>query len=279
MGLLASYLLTLEPLTPGLAVTENTGVKARGLLYDLMSEVDPGLATECHDSEGPKPFTCSMLMGALVKTSERELQLGSGPYRLRYTALSEAVADALSTAFYRLYATATPLALGPLRFRVRRVSTASEEQFWARASTHEALLGTCRDRWRLRFHTPTVFKQQRGHMPLPVPGAIFRSALASWTAPWSKAPALNGDLLRYVNENVFPSRLEIRTKTVPLESATLTGFVGWVDLRVVNPLPAEVLCQLNALLEYTYYCGVGHGTPRGCGQVALLPPAAQPPSE
>jgi len=274
MGLIASYLLALQPLEPGAIVTGNTGVMARALLYGLLGQADPALWVECHESDGPKPFTCSMLMGRLAKDHAGQLRLGEGPYRLRFTALTEAVADALSTTLYRVYATGTEVTLGSSRFRLRRVITASEEQFWARASTHETLLGTPPStRWRLCFHSPTTFNQQRGHMPLPVPVSIFRSALATWNAPWSKAPPLRDDLLQFVNESVFLDRVDIRTRPFPLEGTTAAGFIGRADLRAMTELPGDVLTQMNALAEYLYFSGVGHGTPRGCGQVAVLPMA------
>jgi len=57
--MLASFDVRLEPLNPGLTVTQDTGGKARGLLYQLLAEVDEPLATEVHDAVGAKPFTCS----------------------------------------------------------------------------------------------------------------------------------------------------------------------------------------------------------------------------
>lgn len=273
MGVIASYLLRLEPLNPGATVHENLGVKSRGLLYELLGQEAPALATRLHDTDGVKPFTASALLGRLEHTADGQLRVGAGPYQLRYTALNEELIDALSTVLYRVYATATPVQLGDLRFRVRRVITASEETPWGHATTHERLLALPPAvRWRLQFHSPTSFNQQHGHMPLPVPVSVFRSGYGAWTAPWSKAPALAPDLLQQLEATVFPSRLEIKTRSLSLdEKAKAAGFVGRVDFRVVRALPPEILRQANALAHFLYYSGVGHGTPRGCGQVSLVP--------
>lgn len=237
MSLLASYLITLEPLNPGLPITQDTGVKARGLLYDLLAEGDASLATEIHDSNGLRPFTCTALLGRNDRGPHGEELLGSGAHQLRYTALNGAIAEALWKALERRHADACPLELGPFRFRIRRAVTGKSGDSWGQSSTY-ARLAQCppRDTWRLSFRSPTAFRQETGHLPLPVPVRIFGSALDRWNAFCPPDLQMAPDLLQVVSEAVFPAHLEIKTRTVGLEHGRFVGFVGRVDLVAVRTL-------------------------------------------
>lgn len=271
MSLIASFALTLEPLNPGAPLPAETGISTRGLLYHLLTGANPAAAATIHEDNGPRPFTCSSLLGRHRRGDDGRPLLADGPYRLRYTALTSALADVLSEALYRAYALGDPVRIGALEFRLRRVITASDQDYWARATTYDTLLGgEPRALWRLAFRSPTAFKQQFGHLPLPLPHSIFRSALSRWNAFCPAACAIEDDTLARVTEAVFPSALSVRTVSVPLEHGPFVGFVGRADLQAVRPLPEDHVRKLTALTEYLYYCGAGHGTPRGWGQVAVI---------
>lgn len=282
MSLIASFSLTLEPLNPGAPVPDETGISTRGLLYHLLGNVNPAVAAGVHEGDGPRPFTCSSLIGRHRRADDGRALLAASPYRLRYTALNSAVADVLSEALFRAYALGEPVRIGALEFRIRRVITASEQDYWARATTYDALLEIePRTQWRLAFRSPTAFRQQFGHLPLPLPHSIFRSALTRWNALCPAACAIEDETLARVAETVFPSAVSVRTVSVALEHGHFVGFVGRADLQAVRPLPDQHARRLTALAEYLYYCGAGHGTPRGWGQVAVIdsPPGREPEKE
>jgi CRISPR-associated endoribonuclease Cas6 len=271
MSLLASFNVRLEPSTPGLVGAEDTGTQARGLFYDLIGSTDPALSQAVHEANGPKPFTCSALIGRLERDGEGRMLLGSGPYGLRFTTLTQAVTDALSAALYQRYATGEPTSLGPLQFRIRRVVTASEEDYWGRAARYEDLLACPpRSLWRLSFRSPTAFRQQTGHLPLPVPTCVFRSALERWNAFGPASLRLNDDLEARLAEAVFPSFVDVESRKVTRRQGRFVGFCGRVDFEAIRKLPQEQLSALTALAEFLYFSGAGHGTPRGWGQVSVL---------
>ena len=297
MDPLSSFSVGLRPLNPGLAVTQDTGVKVRGLFYELLKEADEGLATSIHELNGAKPFTCSALLGPSGRTergragvhpgggrpettkitppatsrTRASALLGDRPYRLRFAALSSETAEALWHALFERQAARRPIALGPLAFRIERLAMASERDYWAQAATYQQL-ARCppRDTWRLRFRSPTAFRQRTGHLPLPVPACVFGSALQRWNAYCPEPLRMDEALLETVAEAVFPSHVDIRSVRVPLEHGSFIGFVGRADFTAVQPLPDEVLAQITALAEFLYFAGAGHGTPRGWGQVAVL---------
>jgi len=271
MSLLASFRVRLEPLGAGEPITEDTGVKARGLAYDLIGEANPDLARRLHDSSGPKPFTSSMLLGRHARGPKGEALLSEGPYHLRYTALNEEVADALSATLYRGQATGGEVRIGSLPFRIRRVITASEEDYWAQARRYQDLAGAApRNHWRLSFKSPTAFRQSTGHLPLPVPHCVFGSALDRWNAFCPAKLRMDNELRDTIWQTVFPDHLQLRSRRVDLGHGGFVGFVGRADFTPVARLDADDLAKVTALAEFMYFSGTGHGTTRGWGQVAVL---------
>jgi CRISPR-associated endoribonuclease Cas6 len=271
MNALNSIVVRLRPLNPGLAVTQDIGVKARGLFYELVKEADGGLAASIHKLDGAKPFTCSALLAPNGRGRSGEAVLQDRPYRLRFTALSSETGEALWHALFERQAVQRPIELGPLAFRIERLAMGSEREYWAQAATYQAL-AQCppRDTWRLRFRSPTAFRQRTGHLPLPVPACVFGSALQRWNAYCPEPLRMGGPLVDTVAEAVFPSYVDVRSQRVPLEHGCFVGFTGRADLTAVKRLPEQLLAQITALAEFLYFAGVGHGTPRGWGQVAVL---------
>lgn len=68
-------------------VPANLGRASHALFLRLLALADAALATQLHDAEGPRPFTCSNLWGARPVRGEMAISLEE-TYFLRYTLLS-----------------------------------------------------------------------------------------------------------------------------------------------------------------------------------------------
>ncbi len=150
-----------------------------------LHSVDPGLADALHNANGPKPLTCSDLIGA--KAGREGLAVRAGqPLRVRITGLTPPVAQALASLLESPPAT-WPLAGHP--FRITGAVCDPERDLWTGRSSYEdlaaaRLLGQSAPAARatLRFSAPTGFKSKGVHMPVPLPELLFGSLVDRWNA-------------------------------------------------------------------------------------------------
>ena len=91
---LLSLVLTLRPTAAG-TPPPRLGRAAHAILLRQIAAQDPALAESLHSDDGPKPLTCSDLLGS----RRREQVTPDETYALRYTALTAPVAAALANAF------------------------------------------------------------------------------------------------------------------------------------------------------------------------------------
>jgi hypothetical protein len=258
---LASFEVPLNP-EDAAAIVVDTGPQVRGWVYALLGASDPALAREVHNAAGPRPFACSGLIGPRgIQPWIGRLVAGEA-YCLRLCALTARVAAALEAALSRALAGDGVIRLGPAALRMARPPTVVQSSYRRLAESPP------RSRWRLDFRSPTAFRQRVGHLPLPLPDLIVRSAADRWNAFCPDALRLDAGLLQTAEEALFPSQVDIRSRRVRLEHGAFVGFIGSAEFTPVGSLPVAATAQLGALFAYACYCGLGHGTTRGWGQVA-----------
>lgn len=233
--LLASLVLPLE--------TEEKPSPAhlRGWFYRMLRAVAP----ELHDAQTPPPFT---------------LGVGGKPgrYWLRLTFLDEALYAALSPAIYTL--AGKSLRLGQQHVLVKGVQ--HQDHPWARLTTYPRLFqGEVLPDFPLYFASPTFFKRQGAHYPLPEPRLVFGSLMERFRA---FAPVAPPDSLRASIARLTFRHLSIHTRSIEHEVRAV-GFLG----RATFHLPAateEELRWLGALHRFAFFSGIGAKTSLGFGQ-------------
>ncbi len=247
---------------------EHVGRAVHALALDAIKAADPALATDIHDRQGPKPFTVSGLIGLHYRSVTLEQ---SGVVRL--TALDEAVSGAFSRAAEAggPWAPGQTLSLADTAWEIAAVHQAERGHAWAASTTYEALsapwlLGgrPAERRVCLQFSSPTTFKSNDLHLPVPLPGMVWGSLLDRWNA---FAPvALPPDVRRFAEECLALSRYELRTRMVPVKAGGLrTGAVGWAEYTAVRGDPFW-LGMIQLLADFALFSGVGAGTSMGLGQ-------------
>ena len=264
---LTSLVLTLAPAQPVLTPA-HLGRAAYALLLRLIDAHDPALAQEIHDSDGPKPFTCSTVIGGRRQGKHAREYTPDRPAWVRFTGLTTAV----STHLLRLAANPpTAVELDGHIFQVQGATVDENEHPWAGKADYQTLaepylLAAIPPSYRLsiQFASPTAFRSKGLIQPVPMANWVFGSLLDRWN---SFSPVqLSPEIRRFADNGVVLSQYQLRTRAAPLkENIVHMGCVGKATYAIVNK-DKYWASLLNLLQQYTFYSGVGYQTTAGLGQ-------------
>ena len=223
-----------------------------GALYRWLEAAYPALAAGVHDLPGPKPFTVAPL-------SRREDSRPEEGLVFTCALLDDALWPPLEAALRR----GATVAIGDDRWPVLADGWRVEQRSYPELVVESGL----ETRLAFRFCSPTSFRSQEMHYPLPDPVLVFQSWLGRWNAYAPESLRLNVNTLDLVAAHVAISRHHLRTVAVRFDRYTQVGFVGGVAYQVVKPrlLGDDLLRRLNILAAYAPYCGTGHKTTQGMG--------------
>ncbi len=261
----ASFLLHLRPQRPA-PMHKHTGRWLNGLLYALLEESNPPLATLVHDGLNPKPFTTSLLEGRFAQREGLAWAVPEETYRVRYTVLTDAVYGALGEALLERFLARTPLEIGGRPFLLERVGVAPHERDpWVGVQSYEALVTHASPTREITLHfaSPTAFKAGDLHLMFPQPWNVFGSLQRNWQA-FCEHP-LPDDLVPFTEQQVAVSRYELATEVIAAGQYQLKGFVGQCTY-LVKGSDAPYLAALNTLANFALYAGVGMKSTQGMGQ-------------
>jgi CRISPR-associated endoribonuclease Cas6 len=234
----------------GQPLPENAIPALHATFFRWLERGDADIAQRVHAVSDPKPYTVS------------PLRVADDGARFRITLLEDALWDALKIGVagkpeVRVLWATLPLVGAPV---IERRSYAEIAQ----AAGERASIV-------LRFDSPTSFKSQGMHYPLPDPILVFESYRARWNAFASEALRISDGWADWLRASVAVARAEIVTQSVQFKEYQQIGFVGTVEYAVVKRAPdREGIAPLNVLAEYAYFCGTGHKTTQGCGQTRKL---------
>lgn len=227
-----------------------------GWLFNaLLRDANPAEADWLHKHQAPKPFSLVPRLGP-----EGEL-IG-----IRLVVWAERAAETLAKAWRSVVAAETVYQLGRHTFTVTEAIQSEPVDFLY-------LLNKSRpnSRLRLRFLTPTAFKQGPLRLHLPLPGNVFERPFALWQTVAPTSVRLPATWLEWCTQKVMAQELTIQTKQTALnKQAKFTGFTGFVSFRAKSD-ERESLRIWQALGRLASYCGVGYKTTMGMGAVAYLP--------
>lgn len=248
------------------------GHQTHALFLNLISQVDPCLATRLHEEPGYRPFTVSFLSGGRRCGDRFTLQAGDR-CSLRVTLLDGGPLWAcLRTRFTE--GTLAPLALGAAQLELDRlISTPSADPTgWAAFTDWGALASTpARSSITLRFTSPTAFSLGKRQFALfPDPTLVWHSLLRTWNLYAPEEFRLAKEPLRNcVSSAVFVERSTVSLATVRYATHPQRGFVGECHYLVRRPEQEEA-GQVALLAEFSRYAGIGSKTTMGMGQVRAV---------
>ena len=246
------------------------GRAVRALLYRWVGRGEPELAQELHKPSGatPKPFACSLLLGAPPPRHGGVLLSREETYWLEVSALTAQAAGALREGLP-----------GPgERVRLARTElVVTAPPMLVREGSYHGLVaqGPLR-RWWFRFLSPVVIVPEGsdGPLMLPIPRYLFSNLVRKWNA---FAPQEEGLPEFPVAEAL--ARVESIVKVVELASLStvglwgpaggLRGFVGEVGFEAKGG-SREDLVGLAALVGLAGWAGIGGRTMEGAGSTEVV---------
>ncbi len=243
------------------------GYAVYGAVLGKLKERDSDLAARIHEGEGPSGLTCSTLMGP----REGEMVTPAHRYRIRVTAYWGELARALDPEAGGLWRTGDRIELEGVPFRVEEVLYEGDP--WVGRTGYEALVETYLSRpkaWpgriRLRFASPTAFRDGDRWNPLPAPEAVFGHLMEKWNA---FAPVrLPSAVREMARARVGVLRLDLSTRTAQIKGGIRVGSIGVVTYGVLGE-DAYLKAVIRLLGEFARYAGVGILTTMGMGQVRI----------
>ncbi len=284
---LLSLSLSLTPLggsPPERPLPSWWGRGAHALLLRAIQSVDPDLAAAIHEPGETRPFTVSSLLGRFPDHAfdPADASHPSATYRLRFTALSAPVAQAL----LQVTETGGPLSPGKqielddLAFRVLPAPPDPAGQGETATTTYAefasaSLLGEqpAPRTIRLRFISPTNFTSggrlsSNGHnVPFPLPDFVFGSLLDRWNA--FSPVAFPAELRRYAAECLHISRFDISSRAAQVAGGIQLGMTGIVTFKAHN-YDRYWFSLVHTLARYAFFAGVGAKTSMGLGQCKVV---------
>jgi CRISPR-associated endoribonuclease Cas6 len=273
-----SLLINCSP-TVNVPISHVQGTSIQAMFLHLIQQVDASLMLRLHDEPGYRPFTLSPL-GIYGESGQFQgywlphdylIRADSACY-LRVTLLD----DELFPVFSRYFeAVPTPnFLLGETLFHVTEVlDTADTDNAWSRHQSYAELIDRalrCQRRrtLRLRFSTPTSFRQGNLDLPLPLPKLVFQSYKRRFETFYDVE--FLPDFEQRVEYHVGIANLRyIQTAMISIKNVRSIGFTGNVTFLIHKQAPPELLFQINLLAEYAFFCGTGKKTVLGMGQTRV----------
>jgi len=258
---LVGLTLELQP-AQDIVVSPQYTTELHSWFLDQVRRIDAALSTRLHDGQSEKPFTVSSLRGD-IHTQGRSLQCSKDQtYQWTITALARPVVAWLEQWLQKPPET---MQLRSGTFHIRQWTVSHPPTTYAQlrqAPLPEPPTIT------LTFTSPTSFRRQGNHLPLPMPANVFRSYLRRWN-DFSGQAVDQDDFLTWVETYVVILRHHLQsTKVAAGKIGSVTGFTGSVQFGLSAKAKQEpaFIPQWLALGQLAPYCGTGHKTTFGLGQ-------------
>ncbi len=122
--------------------------------------------------------------------------------------------------------------------------------------------------FRLKFLTPTAFKQNGQYTIYPDLRCIYQSLMNRYDAVNEKEQLFDEDVLEQLTKDSSIRRYHLKSTSFSLEGVRIPSFYGWILIRVSGTRTMAGFVDL--LLHFGEYSGVGIKTSLGMGAVKLM---------
>lgn len=157
--------------------------------------------------------------------------------------------------------------LGPGRLHITNFLPANIPD-WTSHASYSQLYQQASDINRelpVKLLTPALFHQGHFESPLPTPEAIFHGLRKCWNR--YSGLVFAPDIVTPIMTKTFS------LKTVPLvlgNNETSVGCLGTIAFQISPMADPLIVKRINALANFSCYCGIGHKTTLGLGLVRPL---------
>lgn len=267
MNELLSLVVTVRPQAPT-SLPGHLGRAVYAQLLRWLDAADPALAARWHDTDGPKPFTCSDLVGGRRGGPNSRSLSPERTAWFRLTSLDPAITAILNGL---LAAPPPTVELDGVLFDVEGLTTDPAAHPWAGTTSYEVLAAPyllarveAPRQVMLDFSAPTAFKQNNLIVPLPLPDLVFGGLADRWNA--FSPVAISPEVRRYCQTSVALKRFRLRSAAVPLkDQVPQIGGRGQATY-VAAHYDRYWMGLLGLLADFAVYAGAGRLTSVGMGQ-------------
>ena len=240
-------------------------------LLQRIELVNPELSAALHDApeSAPsveKPWTVSPLYGNFQKDGVRLALSSKRIYHARITALTPVVIQAIQAAFDNHH----PLGREPLIIGEVPFNLLPKECYWGNLTTYASLLTMAEpiSDIVLQFNSPTSFRTHSNTPAVPDPQKSIQGYLRKWNA-FSELGMQTEPLLNFVNEHITMEPSELEYASADFKTYYQSGWVGKVKWKA-DSKNRFLLRMVNALVNYSFFCGTGMKTTQGMGQTIRI---------
>lgn len=157
-----------------------------------------------------------------------------------------------------------PWYLGPARLHITNFLPANIPE-WSSHSSYQTLYEQASDTNRqLTFQlvTPAVFRQGEQESPLPTREAVFHGLRKCWNR--YSGLVFAPDTITSITAKTF----NLRTVSQPIgKNETVIGCLGDLTFQISDTTDPLIIKRINALTNFSRYCGIGQKTFLGLGTV------------
>ena len=245
------------------------GYHSYAFLLSLTKSVAPELSEHIHTMDGPKPFTTSPLRGKFACGGGK---VCSGTaYWLRFTFFEDSLFAQFAHSLMMSLGQEKRVHLGTALFKLAEVITHPQGDPWAGFDRFDDIWGRASPNKivSLLFSSPITFRSGgKRNVTFPQPELVFGSYLSKWNA--YSSTVFDDKLREYLQQHVIPARYKLETRILNFGSYQEVGFEGKCSFIMTESIPEEILRQINALANFSFYAGTGAKTTMGMGQTRRI---------
>nr|WP_155083952.1 CRISPR-associated endoribonuclease Cas6 [Cyanobacterium aponinum] len=230
---------------------------------DQVRQLSSDLSQRLHDYPEEKAFSISRLQGNLIESDDKILLKQNSLYTWYLSIFSQELIQWLKIWFNQF---PSHLGLYHAPLQIQKV------KFFSPPTTYENL-------WKEKIETnfcftflsPTSFRRNNHHYPLPHPPNLFHSYLRRWNQ-FSQKVFSQDSFLDWIDKFVIIRRYHLESKKVAGgKKGSVTGFIGSLELYLGHKYQdyPEFTQLYSALCRFAPYCGTGHKTTFGLGHTRL----------
>jgi CRISPR-associated endoribonuclease Cas6 len=245
-----------------------TGRQTHALFLDIIGRVSPALSDKLHADTPVRPFTVSPLLG--VEPGARgQIQIHEGQHLfIRFTFLDETIYAVFTDASAKLLKKKLILANAPFVLNGIQASPADSPLCLSQNAADLLRKSTPARKISIQFFSPTAFRSQgKRNVLFPLPPLVF----GSWYARWQHYLDTDTvDLLPDTFDKIRVSRYALLTRVAQFGTYMETGFEGDCVFELPSAITEEEAKYLNALADFSIFCGTGAKTTMGMGQTRRI---------
>ena len=121
---------------------------------------------------------------------------------------------------------------------------------------------------KLKFITPTSFRQDNRYCIFPSVRLIFQSLMHKYDAVSVQSRVYDAQVLKSYEEQAYIEEYKLRSTVFSLEGIFIPAFIGEISIKINAPTQLVNLAYM--LAEFGCYAGVGIKTAVGMGAIAVI---------